>query len=97
MGVFTNEPTFDWHQKNIEHYEWKRTLARQAVAVPGNFYPEERFLRAYMVKSGMQDMGLMGECVAHCTVLCLCMHVWYFAWYFVWVLYAGLRIHLLKQ
>lgn len=57
--MFTNEPTFDWHQKNIEHYEWKRTLARQAVAVPGNFYPEERFLRAYMVKSGMQSMGLM--------------------------------------
>jgi penicillin V acylase-like amidase (Ntn superfamily) len=60
VGVFTNEPTFDWHQQNIEHYEWKRTLARQAVAVPGNFYPEERFLRAYMVKSGMQSMGLMG-------------------------------------
>jgi len=59
VGVFTNEPTFDWHQKNIEHYEWKRTLARQAVAVPGNFYPEERFLRAYMVKSGMNEQGLM--------------------------------------
>eukprot|EP00428_Durinskia_dybowskii_P061075 CAMPEP_0170380986 /NCGR_PEP_ID=MMETSP0117_2-20130122/14169_1 /TAXON_ID=400756 /ORGANISM="Durinskia baltica, Strain CSIRO CS-38" /LENGTH=313 /DNA_ID=CAMNT_0010636529 /DNA_START=112 /DNA_END=1053 /DNA_ORIENTATION=- len=59
VGVFTNEPTFDWHQQNIEHYEWKRTLARQAIAVPGNFYPEDRFLRAYMMKSGMQDMGLM--------------------------------------
>ena len=58
--MFTNEPTFDWHQQNIEHYEWKRTLARQAIAVPGNFYPEDRFLRAYMMKSGMQDMGLMG-------------------------------------
>lgn len=57
--MFTNEPTFDWHQKNIEHYEWKRTLARQSVAVPGNFYPEERFLRTHMVKSGMQAQGLM--------------------------------------
>lgn len=73
MGVFTNEPTFDWHQKNIEHYEWKRTLARQAVAVPGNFYPEERFLRAYMVKSGMQDMGLMGECCGLCCICVVCL------------------------
>lgn len=50
----TNEPTFDWQVKNIDHYEWKRTLARQAVATPGNFYPEERFLRVHMIKSGMQ-------------------------------------------
>lgn len=54
----TNEPTFDWQVKNIEHYEWKRTLARQAVTTPGNFYPEERFLRVHMMKSGMQAQGL---------------------------------------
>lgn len=59
FGIMTNEPTFDWHLENIKHYQWKRTLARQSVAVPGNFYPEERFLRAYMMKEGMQAMGLM--------------------------------------
>lgn len=51
-GITTNEPYFDFHLQNINHYEWKRTLARQAVAIPGNFYPEERFLRVHMVKSG---------------------------------------------
>ncbi|KAJ1385758.1 nucleophile aminohydrolase, partial [Ochromonadaceae sp. CCMP2298] len=58
-GITTNEPTFDFHLTNVAHYEWKRGLARQAVAVPGNFYPEERFLRTHMVRSGMQQMGLM--------------------------------------
>jgi penicillin V acylase-like amidase (Ntn superfamily) len=58
FGVTTNEPAFDWHLENIQHYEWKRTLARQAVAIPGNFYPEERFLRAHMIKAGMQQEGL---------------------------------------
>lgn len=58
FGITTNEPTFDWHLENIKHYEWKRTLSRQAVAIPGNFYPEERFLRIHMLKSGIQDMGL---------------------------------------
>jgi choloylglycine hydrolase len=61
FGIMTNEPTFDWHLENIRHYEWKRTLARQAVAIPGNFYPEERFLRVHMIKSGMEDKGYMSE------------------------------------
>jgi choloylglycine hydrolase len=56
FGIMTNEPTFDYHLMNIRHYEWKRSLARQAVAVPGNFYPEERYLRVHMVKSGMQEL-----------------------------------------
>lgn len=60
-GIMTNEPTFDWHLENVKHYEWKRTLARQSVAVPGNFYPEERFMRVHMVKSGMEDQGLFSS------------------------------------
>jgi choloylglycine hydrolase len=61
FGIMTNEPTYDWHLANVKHYEWKRTLARQSVAVPGNFYPEERFLRVHMVKSGMEDQGLFAS------------------------------------
>jgi len=57
-GIMTNEPPFDYHLTNVEHYEWKRSLARQAVPVPGSWYPEERFMRIHMVKSGMQDLGL---------------------------------------
>lgn len=61
FGITTNEPTLDWHLQNIQHYQWKRTLARQSIAIPGNFYPEERFLRAYMIKDGMQNANLMTE------------------------------------
>jgi choloylglycine hydrolase len=56
VGIATNEPTFDWHLENINHYKWKRSLARTAIAVPGSWYPEERFLRLYMVKHGMKDI-----------------------------------------
>ena len=58
FGIMTNEPTFDWHLSNINHYEWKRSLSRQAISVPGSWYPEERFLRIHMVKRGMQEFGL---------------------------------------
>ena len=57
FGIMTNEPTFDYHLMNIKHYEWKRSsLTRQAVATPGNFYPEERYLRIHMIKSGMEEL-----------------------------------------
>ena len=52
FGIMTNEPTYNWHVQSVQHYEWKRGLERQAVAVPGNFYPEERFLRTHMIKAG---------------------------------------------
>jgi len=56
-GIMTNEPELSYHLTNIEHYEWKRGLARQAVAVPGGWYPEDRFLRIHMVRSGMEQSG----------------------------------------
>lgn len=56
FGIMTNEPAFDYHLMNIKHYEWKRGLARQAVPLPGSFYPEERYLRVHMIKSGMADL-----------------------------------------
>lgn len=65
FGITTNEPTLDWHLENIRHYQWKRTLARQSVAIPGNFYPEERFLRTHMIKEGMQNAQLMTETTSY--------------------------------
>lgn len=44
--------------KNIQHYLWKRTLARQALSIPGNFYPEDRFLRVFMLKEGLEQAQL---------------------------------------
>lgn len=75
FGIMTNEPTFDWHLTNIEHYEWKRTLARQAVEVPGGWYPEDRYLRMYMVKQGMQNMGLFDSVTDFDSALSLCAQV----------------------
>lgn len=73
FGIATNEPTFDYHLMNIKHYQWKRTLARQAVAIPGNFYPEERYLRVHMVKGGMQS--LMEETTDYQTAISLAAQV----------------------
>lgn len=75
VGIMTNEPAFDWHLTNIEHYEWKRSLARQAVEVPGGWYPEDRFLRVYMVKQGMQEMGLLDSTHDMQTALSLTVQV----------------------
>lgn len=57
-GITTNAPTLDWHIRNIQHYEWKRGMARQAIVMPGGFYPDERFMRIHMVKEGMEAFGL---------------------------------------
>jgi len=54
FGIMTNEPRFEWQLQNVKHLEWKRTLARSAVAVPGNWYPDERFLRVHLVKQAIE-------------------------------------------
>jgi len=65
FGILTNEPNFEYHLMNVQHLLWKRTLARQAVPVPGSWYPEDRFLRAYMVKSAIPPPGSKQEAVAY--------------------------------
>eukprot|EP00656_Telonema_subtile_P017853 TRINITY_DN19629_c0_g1_i1.p1 TRINITY_DN19629_c0_g1~~TRINITY_DN19629_c0_g1_i1.p1 ORF type:complete len:344 (-),score=59.14 TRINITY_DN19629_c0_g1_i1:213-1244(-) len=52
-GVFTNEPPYPWHVANVKHYRWKQTMARPATAIPGAYYPDERFLRIHLMKSAM--------------------------------------------
>jgi len=54
FGIMTNEPRFEWQLQNVKHLEWKRTLSRSAVSVPGNWYPDERFLRVHLVKSAIE-------------------------------------------
>lgn len=53
FGVMTNDPPFPWQVQNVKHLEWKRNLSRSAVAMPGSWYPDERFLRLHLIKSGM--------------------------------------------
>lgn len=54
FGIMTNEPPFDWQLRNVQHFEWKRGLARTSVSVPGNWYPDERFLRVHIVKQAIE-------------------------------------------
>lgn len=50
FGIMTNEPPYPWHVENTLHMDWKRGMARPAVAIPGGFYPDERFLRLHLLK-----------------------------------------------
>lgn len=52
-GVMTNEPPYPWQLENVRHNAWKRSLARSAVATPGAFYPDERFLRLVELKAAL--------------------------------------------
>ena len=53
FGIMTNEPPIAFHLAAIQHLQWKRGLLRQAVPVPGSWYPEDRYMRTWMVKSTM--------------------------------------------
>ena len=55
FGIMTNEPTIDWHIENVKHAKWKLNNARPAFSIPGNFYPDERFLRIYLLKTAMDE------------------------------------------
>jgi choloylglycine hydrolase len=54
-GVMTNEPEYPFMVRLVQHYEWKRGLARPAATMPGTWYPDHRFLRLHLVKSGMSS------------------------------------------
>ena len=64
-GVFTNEPPYQWQLANVRHFRWKQSLARESTVVPGNWYPDERFLRIHLVKSAMPTPQSYQEAVQH--------------------------------
>eukprot|EP00931_Biecheleriopsis_adriatica_P107678 TRINITY_DN82000_c0_g1_i1.p1 TRINITY_DN82000_c0_g1~~TRINITY_DN82000_c0_g1_i1.p1 ORF type:complete len:363 (-),score=36.49 TRINITY_DN82000_c0_g1_i1:5-991(-) len=63
FGIMTNEPPYPWQLQGIKHLQWKQSLARSAVAIPGSWYPDDRFQRIYLVKSGMPKPGSYKEAV----------------------------------
>jgi len=65
FGVFTNEPPFPWQVANVRHYLWKQSLARPATAMPGAWYPDERFLRIYLTKTAMPTPTSYQQAVQH--------------------------------
>eukprot|EP00930_Biecheleria_cincta_P089244 TRINITY_DN78529_c0_g1_i1.p1 TRINITY_DN78529_c0_g1~~TRINITY_DN78529_c0_g1_i1.p1 ORF type:complete len:359 (-),score=46.67 TRINITY_DN78529_c0_g1_i1:64-1140(-) len=52
-GIMTNEPPLPWQTQGVRHLQWKQGLARSSVAIPGSWYPDDRFQRIFLVKSGM--------------------------------------------
>ena len=64
-GVFTNEPPFPWQLANVKHHLWKQSLARPATTMPGTWYPDERFLRIFLVKESMPKPASYQEAVQH--------------------------------
>jgi penicillin V acylase-like amidase (Ntn superfamily) len=64
-GVFTNEPPFAWQLANVKHYLWKQSLARPSTAMPGAWYPDERFLRIFLTKSAMPPPASYQQAVQH--------------------------------
>lgn len=53
FGIMTNEPPYSWQVEAVKHLQWKESLARTAVSVPGSWYPDDRFQRLFLVKRGM--------------------------------------------
>jgi len=52
-GIMTNEPPLEWQNNAVRHMRWKQSLARPSVAMPGAWYPDDRFQRIHLVKSGL--------------------------------------------
>eukprot|EP00900_Chrysochromulina_parva_P024099 jgi/Chrpa1/6322/Chrysochromulina_OHIO_Genome00014229-RA len=69
FGIITNEPVFEWHLANARHLQWKRTLERTAIGIPGGYYPEERFMRVLMTKQAMSPPRSLQEGVAQAVAV----------------------------
>ncbi|CAK0890117.1 unnamed protein product [Prorocentrum cordatum] len=63
FGILTNEPSFLWHNEAVRHLQWKQSLVRSAVEMPGSWYPEARFQRLHLVKSGMPTPSSYQEAI----------------------------------
>eukprot|EP00444_Apocalathium_aciculiferum_P040483 CAMPEP_0183522084 /NCGR_PEP_ID=MMETSP0371-20130417/18164_1 /TAXON_ID=268820 /ORGANISM="Peridinium aciculiferum, Strain PAER-2" /LENGTH=373 /DNA_ID=CAMNT_0025720775 /DNA_START=31 /DNA_END=1152 /DNA_ORIENTATION=+ len=64
FGVITNSPPFPWQLESLRFLQQKRTFARPGTAVPGAWYSDERFIRIWLVKSGMPRPRNLAAAVA---------------------------------
>jgi choloylglycine hydrolase len=69
FGVLTNEPPFPWHLQNVQHMMWKQSLALPAVAIPGAYYPDERFLRLVLLKAALRKPTAYKDAVMQAVFL----------------------------
>jgi len=66
--VTTNEPPHSFHLQNLAHLQWKEARQRSAlhsVAVPGSWYPDERFLRLWMVRKALPPPATLPEALSN--------------------------------
>ena len=68
-GLMTNEPEYPWMVRMVQHFEWKTSLARPSVSVPGAFYPDERFLRLHLLRKGLPKPKDAREALMHAVHL----------------------------
>merc|ERR1711924_51115 len=47
----------------VRHLQWKQSLSRSAVEMPGSWYPDARFQRLHLVKSGMKKPASYQEAI----------------------------------
>ena len=40
LRIMTNEPSYQWQLQAVKHLQWKESLARSAVSMPGSWYPD---------------------------------------------------------
>lgn len=55
FGIMTNQPPMTWQIQNIKALEFKRKAAGSSVAIPGDFYPDERYLRLHLIRQGIES------------------------------------------
>lgn len=63
VAILTNEPELPFYLEQIKYLEWQKTLALPAIAVPGAWYPIDRFVRAYTVRKGLPTPKSNSEAV----------------------------------
>ena len=64
FGVLTNEPGYAWQLASVRNFLQKEARQRPAVAMPGGWYPDERFLRLAKVKAGLLPPATYERAVA---------------------------------
>lgn len=54
FGILTNAPPFAFQVEHAKFYEWKVARSDSAVALPGGFYPDDRFVRVHTFRNAIE-------------------------------------------
>jgi choloylglycine hydrolase len=68
-GVLTNDPSLDWQETNLKYFKWENSMYHSSVAVPGNYFSVERFIRATLTRDALPAAGTPQMAVANALVV----------------------------